>query len=232
MKYITYIITSIFLFASCQEDLTGLSENSGYLSLESMTCLSADVEIVSTRAVDEDLYVKIKGKDIETTYSPGKIQGKIELDAGDYELEVYNEAYNEQDSWNKEDKGDAVYYKKTSFKIESGKVNYLKVEVPMINVGVLLSLPDDFETYFPTSTFTVTYNDDNSNSRVVVIENGEKAYFPVVTSTSLSYNLQVINTDGEESYSNGNISKKGEIKTGTIYEINYDYETQTLRVIE
>ncbi|MDY3068487.1 MAG: DUF4493 domain-containing protein [Parabacteroides sp.] len=230
MKYITYIITSIFLFASCQkEDLTGLSENSGYLSLESMTCLSADVETVSTRAVDEDLYVKIKGKDIETTYSPGKIQGKIELDAGDYELEVYNEAYNEQGSWSKEYKGDAVYYKKTSFKIESGKVNYLKVEVPMINVGVLLSLPDDFETYFPTSTFTVTDN-NNANSRVVVIKNGEKAYFSAVS--SLSYNLQVTNIDEEELSSKGKIPKEGEIKSGTIYEINYDHKTKTLRVIE
>lgn len=227
MKHlISYIIVVFIFLSSCQkEDFTELSM--GYLSLESMTCLSANVETVSTRAVDEDLYVKIKGKDIETTYSPGKIQGKIELDAGDYELEVYNEAYNEQGSWSKEDKGDAIYYKKTSFKIESGKVNYLKVEVPMINVGVLLSLPDDFETYFPASTFTVT---DNVNGRVVVIKNGEKAYFSAVS--SLSYNLQVTNIDKEELSSKGIIPKEGGIKAGTIYEINYDYETQTLRVIE
>ena len=230
----TICLCLVGLFACQQEDLP-LVEETGFLSLENIFVEEANTESNSTRAVDNDLYVEIWDEtgtsQVGNTYEPGKIPAKIELEPGNYTLKAYNAAYNA--SWGNNEKGEAAYYiDEQPFTIEGGKVNYLTVQVPMINVGVLLSLPDDFETYFPTSTFTVTYNDDNGNSRVVVIENGEKAYFPVVTSTSLSYNLQVINTDGEESSSNGNIPKKGEIKTGTIYEINYDYETQTLRVIE
>ena len=217
------------LFACQHEDLPSVEET-GFLSLENISVEEANTESISTRAVDNDLYVEIWDEtgtsQVGNTYEPGKIPAKIELESGNYTLKAYNAAYDA--SWENNEKGEATYYiDEQPFTIEGGIVNYLTVQVPMINVGVLLSLPDDFETYFPKSTFTVT---DNVNGRVVVIKNGEKAYFSAVS--SLSYNLQVTNIDEEELSSNRKIPKEGEIKAGTIYEINYVYETQTLRVIE
>ena len=140
----TCAISLISLFACQQEELPS-NNNVGYLSLENISIQSANVETITTRAVDNDLYVEISGNGSTTTYEPGNTPSKIELPKGEYTLKAYNAAYNAKDTLSSAHKGEAIYYiDSQSFTIEEGKVNYLSVEVPMTNSGVRLKLPDGF----------------------------------------------------------------------------------------
>ena len=218
----TICLGLVGLFACQQEDLPSVGET-GFLSLENMTVEVANTESISTRAVDNDLYVEISSQDVtpEVTlkYNPGdKIPSKIELGAGRYALKIYNDT-------TLLDKI-PVFYKDTIFEIEAGKVNYLSVEVPMINIGVRLALPEGFSNWFKTYTFNVSDGDGN---RSVSIANGEPAYFSI--DQNISYTLSVTNNDGEQKTDSKAI-KKDQIAAGTIYVITYDYATKALRLLE
>lgn len=230
----TICLGLVGLFACQQEDLPSVGET-GFLSLENMTVEVANTESISTRAVDNDLYVEISSQDVtpEVTlkYNPGdKIPSKIELDPGNYTLKAYNAAFNEQSSneqssWAEIDKGAAVYsVDQKSFTIEAGKVNYLSVEVPMINIGVRLALPEGFSNWFTTYSFTIS-----DGNRSVSIANGETAYFTI--DQDISYTLSVTNNDDEQKTDSKAITKD-QIAAGTIYVITYDYATKALRLLE
>ena len=93
----TICLGLVGLFACQQEDLPSVGET-GFLSLENMTVEVANTESISTRAVDNDLYVEISSQDVtpEVTlkYNPGdKIPSKIELEPGNYTLQVTKEGY-------------------------------------------------------------------------------------------------------------------------------------------
>lgn len=221
----TICLGLVGLFACQQEDLPSVGET-GFLSLENMTVEVANTESISTRAVDNDLYVEISSQDVtpEVTlkYNPGdKIPSKIELEPGNYTLKAYNAAFNEQSI----DKGAAIYYiDNKSFTIEAGKVNYLSVEVPMTNIGVRLALPEGFSNWFKTFSFTI-----RDGNRSVSIANGETAYFSI--DQEISYTLSATNTDNEQKTDSKTI-KKDQIAAGTIYVITYDYATKALRLLE
>lgn len=187
-----------------------------------MTVEVANTESISTRAVDDDLYVEISSQDVtpEVTlkYNPDSIPSKIELGAGRYALKIYNDTTLLDKT--------PVYYKDTIFEIEAGKVNYLSVEVPMINIGVRLALPEGFSNWFKTYTFNVSDGDGN---RSVSIANGETAYFSI--DQNISYTLSVTNNDGEQKTDSKAITKD-QIAAGTIYVITYDYATKALRLLE
>ena len=221
----TICLGLVGLFACQQEDLPSVGET-GFLSLENMTVEVANTESISTRTVDDDLYVEISSQDVtpEVTlkYNPGdKIPSKIELEPGNYTLKAYNAAFNEQSI----DKGAAIYYiDNKSFTIEAGKVNYLSVEVPMTNIGVRLALPEGFSNWFKTFSFTI-----RDGNRSVSIANGETAYFSI--DQEISYTLSATNTDNEQKTDSKTI-KKDQIAAGTIYVITYDYATKALRLLE
>lgn len=221
----TICLGLVGLFACQQEDLPSMGEI-GFLSLENMTVEMANTESISTRAVDNDLYVEISSQDVtpEVTlkYNPGdNIPSKIELEPGNYTLKAYNAAFNEQSI----DKGAAIYYiDNKSFTIEAGKVNYLSVEVPMTNIGVRLALPEGFSNWFKTFSFTI-----RDGNRSVSIANGETAYFSI--DQEISYTLSATNTDNEQKTDSKTI-KKDQIAAGTIYVITYDYATKALRLLE
>ena len=213
------VIYNLFRFG---EDLPSVGET-GFLSLENMTVEVANTESISTRAVDDDdLYVEISSQDVtpEVTlkYNPDSIPSKIELGAGRYALKIYNDTTLLDKT--------PVYYKDTIFEIEAGKVNYLSVEVPMINIGVRLALPEGFSNWFKTYTFNVSDGDGN---RSVSIANGETAYFSI--DQNISYTLSVTNNDGEQKTDSKAITKD-QIAAGTIYVITYDYATKALRLLE
>ena len=220
------------LFACQQEELPS-NNNVGYLSLENISIQSADVETITTRAGDTDLYVEIWDEEgtsqVGETYGPGNI-AKIELEPGYYMLKAYNAAFLDQSSWTENVKGDAVYYiDNKSFTIEAGKVNYLSVEVPMTNIGVHLALPEGFINWFNPYSFNVSVG-----NRCVSITNGETVYFPA---GEITYTLSATNNDEEEFQLEGSSSKwvneENEqiiITPGTIYVITYDYETQSLQL--
>lgn len=217
----TICLGLVGLFACQQEDLPSVEET-GFLSLENMTVEVANTESISTRAVDDDLYVEISSQDVtpEVTlkYNPDSIPSKIELGAGRYALKIYNDTTLLDKT--------PVYYKDTIFEIEAGKVNYLSVEVPMINIGVRLALPEGFSNWFKTYTFNVSDGDGN---RSVSIANGETAYFSI--DQNISYTLSVTNNDGEQKTDSKAITKD-QIAAGTIYVITYDYATKALRLLE
>ena len=216
----TICLGLVGLFACQQEDLPSVGET-GFLSLENMTVEVANTESISTRAEDNDLYVEISSQDVtpEVTlkYNPGdNIPSKIELGAGRYALKIYNDTTLLDEI--------PVFYKDTIFDIEAGKVNYLSVEVPMINIGVRLALPEGFSNWFKTYSFNVS-----DGNRSVSIANRETAYFSI--DQEISYTLSVTNTDNEQKTDSKAITKD-QIAAGTIYVITYDYATKALRLLE
>lgn len=224
----TICLGLVGLFACQQEDLPSVGET-GFLSLENMTVEVANTESISTRTVDDDLYVEIWDEagtsQVGETYEPGKVPTKIELEPGNYTLKAYNAAFLDQSSWTENDKGAAVYYiDNKSFTIEAGKVNYLSVEVPMTNIGVRLALPEGFSNWFKTYSFTIS-----DGNRSVSIDNGETAYFTI--EQDISYTLSVTNNDDERKTDSKAITKD-QIAAGTIYVITYDYATKALRLLE
>lgn len=218
----TCAISLISLFACQQEELPS-NNNVGYLSLENISIQSANVETITTRAVDNDLYVEISGNGSTTTYEPGNTPSKIELPKGEYTLKAYNAAYNA--SWANNNKGEAAFYiDNKSFTIEEGKVNYLSVEVPMTNIGVRLALPEGFSNWFNTYSFNVS-----AGNRSVSITNGETFYFN--TGQDISYTLSAQNNDSEQKTDSKTITKD-QIAAGTIYVITYNYATQSLQLLD
>lgn len=212
--------------AACQQEELPSGDGVGYLSLEDITVQAANV--VTTRAVDEDLYVEISSNEVNHSYNPGATPSKIDLNAGTYTLKAYNAAFENYQSWGNEDKGEAVYSLTTTFEVEAGKVNYLRAEVPMINFGVRLKLPEGFDTAFPKNSFSVTVGD-----RTVSLKDGETAYFPHLEGVNVSYTLSVTNTEAEENKKSGSNSEweNATIQPGTVYVITYDYATETLSLL-
>lgn len=225
----TICLGLVGLFACQQEDLPSVGET-GFLSLENMTVEVANTESISTRAVDDDdLYVEISSQDVtpEVTlkYNPDSIPSKIELGAGRYALKIYNDT-------TLLDKI-PVYYKDTIFEIEAGKVNYLSVEVPMINIGVQLVLPEGFSGdsgRFEDYTFTVKVG-KAGEEKTVELKNEEIAYFSYSNGVKLSYQLIATNKDGER-FESEEITYDKLLSPGTIYVITYDYATKALRLLE
>lgn len=224
----TICLGLVGLFACQQEDLPSVGET-GSLSLENMTVEVANTESISTRAVDNDLYVEISSQDVtpEVTlkYNPGdNIPSKIELGAGRYALKIYNDTTLLDET--------PVFYKDTIFDIEAGKVNYLSVKVPMINWGVQLDLPQNFADWFNEENYTFTVKVRKAGEeKTVELKNEEIAYFPHSNDVTLSYQLIATNTDGE--HFDSEVITYGEaLSPGTIYVITYDYATKALRILE
>ena len=221
MKHIAYILVALILLASCQGDeaLENLKDE-GTLVLESLSVQTENVNKVTTRAVQPDLYVEILEANGQLVtgqhYEPGRAPSRLNLPAGNYKLKTYNQSYKDLDHWLDTEKGGAAFYAEEEFSIESGKINYMNVEVPMVNIGVSLKLPDGFSDRFKDYHFTVQVG-----SRSVEISNGETAYFPL---SEVTYILSVTNNDGE----NKTESKQVENPiAGTIYEVSYGYATKT-----
>ena len=221
MKYVIYILLTLFLLASCQkEEYVGTPRGMGTLVLETLSVQTENVNTVFTRAVEPDLYVEIWQNGQLLTgqrYEPGKVPGKLDLPAGVYLLKTYNQAYQDMSGWLDTEKGNMAFSAEKDFEIESNEINYLSVEVPMVNIGVSLKLPEGFSDRFKDYHFTVQVG-----NRSVEISNGETAYFPL---SEVTYILSATNNDGE------NKTKSKTIKSpvaGTIYEISYGYAAKGL----
>ena len=222
---ILYLVASIFLLASCQQEGQGTEKTAtGYLSIEGIA-LQADVQTVSSRAVDEDLYVEIlQDGERYSLYEPGTVLDKIELPVGTYQLRAYNGAAQMENPY--ERLGNPVYSSEAqSFDVEAGAVTSLELEVPMTNFGVTLKLPEEFAAYFGDNyTFTVTSN------RPVELKDGETAYFPYSENVTFSYSLKAVNADGEESEPEE--GTRTEVACGTVYIITYAMATRSLSVAQ
>lgn len=226
MKPILYILTTIFFLSSCQQEITLHSEETeqGYLSLSSIELQAETIHPVATRAVSPDLTIEILKEDGTTVvkYEAGAAEAseKIELEAGTYKLKTYSPNYGAL--WTNDEKGAPIYYKEQDFTIEAEKVRYLTVHVPMVNFGVRLVLPDNFNTWFTSYLFSVQMGDRN-----VTLQNNETAYFVLTPGDNIpfQYALSATNTDNEAL---SQINNYSDITGGTIYEITYSMATRSL----
>lgn len=225
MKQTLYILFCLFLLVSCQQEDMPSNQFNGYLQLQSVTATPIVTDDVTTRAVEEDLYIKIKGAEVDTIFEPGEFpQTKIELVTGNYELEAYNEAYNSQTM------NVPQYYAKLTFNIEAERVRYLDVEVPMINVGIsLAAFSDELAAYFSEPLLTFHTADPDSRQTV---QPGETAYFAYLPGMTFSYTLTATNTDGE-TFTTGVKTYGGDgqpVEAGHCYVISYSLAaTKTLQ---
>lgn len=220
---ILYLLLGTFLLASCQQEDISSNTATGYLVLESID-VQVNQQTVSSRAVDADLYVDILQEDaIFRQYGPGMVPDRIELPEGTYRLHVYNAAATLPDPY--DGNGVAIFeYTGEPITVEANGTTLIEeIEVPMINFGVTLQLPEEFNTFFENYAFTVT------SDRSVELKEGETAYFPYDSdNVTFSYSLKATNADGEESEPEG--GTRNEVVSGTIYTVSYEMETQSFHV--
>lgn len=222
---IVYFIVGLFLLTGCaQEELSLTGSNQvGYLAVEDLTLQQAELISVGSRAADADLYVEITDTKDTTTYNPGAVPAKIELAAGTCTVKAYNAAYKDNTT------NAAKYYAETTVEIKEGKVEYLSLEVPMVNYGVTLSLPDNFSDWFSDYTFSI-----GKSTATETLKEDEVIYFDYQQGDILSYSLSAISkeeADGTFTQTGSYGSDEGKaIEAGKIYRIAYNWATESLEV--
>lgn len=231
-KVISYLLFSLFLLVSCQQEDLPIQASDGYLLVNGVVIQTANVDVVPARADEEDIPLTVelwKGEEKQRDLSETELQSKIQLEVGnDYKLVAYSSNYSADMDWADEEKGEPVFYGEFPFVVESGKTTPVEAKVPMINFGVTLALPENFAELFPTSTFTVT------SGRNVTLTNGETAYFPYSDGIAFSYVLNATNTDGELQKDEGTYGAEEDktVSAGTIYTVTYVMETRSLSVAQ
>lgn len=225
MKRTIYILLSLLWLISCQQENMPDLSSSGYLQLQSIATNAIEIEEVNTRAVEEDLYIHIMGNNVDTLITPGAFsQEKIKLEAGSYELEVYNEAYNSKTT------NAPQYYVQQTFSIETEKVKYLDVEVPMINVGISLAAFSNELSGLFTNPYLTFYTTDPESKQT--LQPDEIAYFDYSEGMTFSYTLTATNADNETFTTDVKTygSKEQPVEAGHCYVITYSLaSTKTLQ---
>lgn len=227
MKFLLYILFMLIGLVSCQTEDGSMIVGTGYLELSSLDLQSGTCVQLATRAVDSDLNVDVLSADgkNDKKFMAGSsdLQQKILLPAGTYTLIAYTGNFSTQSSWTDADKGEPVYYGRETFTIEEDKITYFSLQVPMINYGVTLSLPEEFDTWFSDYTFQVQAGD-----RTVELKDGETAYFPLsdTESSSFTYSLSATNRDGEQM--DETPQTYDAITAGTVYKVTYNLATRSL----
>lgn len=224
---ILYFMAGLFLLTGCAKEELSITESSqvGYLTVEDLTLQQAEQISVGSRAVDSDLYVEITDTKATITYNPGAVPAKVELAAGTCTVKAYNVAYKDNTT------NAAKYYAETTVEIEEGKVEYLSLEVPMVNYGVTLSLPNNFSDWFSDYTFSIG---KSAATETFGLKEDELIYFDYQQGDVLSYSLSVTSeeeSDGTFTQTGSYGSDEGKaIETGKIYRITYNWETKALEI--
>lgn len=224
---ILYFIAGLFFLTGCTQEEPSLTESNqvGYLTVEDLTLQQAEQISVGSRAVDADLYVEITDTKATTTYNLGAVPAKIELAVGNCTVKAYNAAYKDNTP------NTAKYYAETKVEIKEGKVEYLSLEVPMVNYGVTLSLPDNFSGWFSDYTFSIG---KSAATETFSLKEGEVVYFDYQKGDVLSYSLKVTSKEEADvtftqTGSYGSDEGKA-IESGKIYQIIYNWETKALEM--
>lgn len=229
-KNLLYYFIGTFLLASCQQEDTPSTSGVGYLSLTGIEIQNQAVTEVKSRAVDESLVVELyKGGELKSTLTAEELENTIKLEAAtDYSLKVYSENYGSDAEWTNDQKGEPIYYTEQPFEVKEGEITPVKVQIPMVNFAVKLSMPE-LQNWISDYTFTVT-----SGEREVALLNGETAYFSYAEGGSFSYELQLTNTDGEVFTLPGKYGlEEGKLlKSNTCYVVTYQMATQSLSVAD
>ena len=224
MKQTLYTLLSIFLLISCQQEDILSEQGKGYLQLTDLSLVSPTIESVHTRAVDTDLYIEIlSGTEPIQSYEPGQFpQEKIELEAGEYTLKAYNDAYKNKTA------NAPQYYVETTFTIEAEKVTYPTISVPMVNVGIsLATLSDELQGLFNDVKLSFYTTDEQI---VTVLQPGETVYMDYAEGITFTYTLTATNADNEtfttEKKTYGNVEGE-KVEPGHCYIITYSLASPT-----
>lgn len=209
------VIGIIFLLPACQQEDSSDIPAAGYLVLDEIAVVLPEVSQVEGRAVDADFYVTLASAASTTTYNPGNFPtGKLPLEPGSYTITVENAAYR-----NNTANAPKFYYTGT-FTIEAEKINYLQVQVPMVNFAVSFVLPADFTTYFDAPTFQVTasYTSGRTDQTVTMYTQRAPQYFDYEQGVRLNFALTAVNKDSEAVSLSGSHT---EILPGKCYAVTY-----------
>ena len=201
----------LFMAACQQETLEGIGGGEGTLLLDGLH-KQTTADSLSTKAVDDDLYVEIwQGEKQLHRFEPAETPNQLKLDEGAYLLKSYNAAAL---STEVSGKGEAIFQLEKTFSITAGEINRLDAIVPMTNVGIRLAkeLPTQFTGY----QLTV-----QQGTRSVTLSQNEVAYF--TAGEQLLYTLSATNADGELRTQAATMPNP---VAGTIYEINYSFATK------
>ena len=225
MKHTILYIASILLCASCGQEEFAPEQTLGYLSLSEVSLEASHVQLISTRAdEDEPLIVELlQGKEVKYSkiYTDGMT---LSCAPGSYTLQIRSESYGTDESAAK------YYYLHGPVEVKEGETTPIEepIEVPMINFGVTFSWPEDLKG-FTEIKFKVEYNSISKE-----IQTGETAYFDISDKETISYTLSAQNEDEDEDpvATNGlyGDEENETLKAGTIYIVSYKLETQTLEI--
>lgn len=218
MKHTLLYIATTLLLAGCGQEELPLGEQAlGYLSLSAVEVEASDVQLISTRAGETDDLIVALTPTGEGTAKEYEYAETISCPPGTYTLEIYSESYKTENA-----NAPKYYYKHTpQVVIEEGQTEPVDgISVPMINFGVQLQLPDEFDTWFKDYTFTV-------NGKT--LKNGETVYFDYSDDAKITYTLTATNTDNEP-VETGEKTYNEAVAQGTIYVITYELETQSLKI--
>ncbi len=229
-RNIFYTLCGFFLLSSCQKEEVSLTSAEGYLSFTGIEIQNQAVTEVKSRTLEESLTVDLyQGGTKIRTLTPEELENTIKLEAAtDYSLKVYSENYGSDAEWTNEEKGEPIYYKEQPFEVKEGEITPVKVQVPMVNFAVKLSMPES-QNWISDYTFTVT-----SGERKVTLQNGETAYFPYRESSSFNYTLQLTNTDNEKFTLSGEygVDENEPLAFNTCYVVTYLMSTRSLVINE
>lgn len=229
-RNIFYTLCGFFLLSSCQKEEVSLTSAEGYLSFTGIEIQNQVLTEVKSRTLEESLTVDIyQGGTKIRTLTPEELENTIKLEAAtDYSLKVYSENYGSDAEWTNEEKGEPIYYKEQPFEVKEGEITPVKVQVPMVNFAVKLSMPES-QNWISDYTFTVT-----SGEREVTLQNGETAYFPYRESSSFKYTLQLTNTDNEKFTLSGEygVDENEPLAFNTCYVVTYLMSTRSLVINE
>lgn len=229
-RNIFYTLCGFFLLSSCQKEEVSLTSAEGYLSFTGIEIQNQVLTEVKSRTLEESLTVDIyQGGTKIRTLTPEELENTIKLEAAtDYSLKVYSENYGSDAEWTNEEKGEPIYYKEQPFEVKEGEITPVKVQVPMVNFAVKLSMPES-QNWISDYTFTVT-----SGEREVTLQNGETAYFPYRESSSFKYTLQLTNTDNEKFPLSGEygVDENEPLAFNTCYVVTYLMSTRSLVINE
>ena len=226
MKHTLLYIATTLLLAACQQEELPLGKQAlGYLYLSEVSMEASDVQLISTRAEeDEPLIVELLQFN-DTTYTKIYTDGMtLSCAPGSYTLQIRSESYGTDESAAK------YYYSHGPVEVKEGETTPIEkpIKVPMINFGVTFSWPEDLKG-FTEIKFKVEYNSISKE-----IQTGETAYFDISDKETISYTLSAKNEDEDEDpvATNGlyGDEENETLKAGTIYTVSYKLETQTLEI--
>lgn len=227
MKHtLVYIATLCLLLTACQqEELPQGAQALGYLSLSAVEVKAGDVQLISTRAEDDEPLIVELLQGEEVKYSETYTEGMtISCVPGSYTVQVRSESYGTANA------NAPKYYGKyeETVVVEEGLTTPMEnpIEVSMTNFGVTFNTEGIEDGYFSDYSFSVTYNNVSRD-----ITEGETAYFDVSEGT-LSYTLSAKNTDNEDVNTEGSYGDEENetIAAGTIYTVTYSLATRSLEV--